>query len=242
MLCVSSDRYALHLGDSVPRLPVPQRDLVYRIYGYTASAQGRGAKHARRCAEYRGGAVSRLAAATTYRNKLTDKKLQSVMTCGSFSRLQVLSDVAEAFGVGMVQLPRSFGPGVRFDAAPLKLKELAEVRDRLNQSGEFRAAFGGSAAVCQTGHLICEARQYVWGGMQPAALTHFFGRADLSGSRRLSRREAEVKREHCRSIAEFTPLFGVLRKHEPVQREGGCNTTQIQSWFVVGLREQYCGW
>ena len=135
VLCVSSDRYALHLGDSVPRLPVPQRDLVYRIYGYTASTQGRGAKHARWCAEYRGGAVSRLAAATTYRNKLTDKKLQSVMTCGSFSRLQVLSDVAEAFGVGMVQLPRSFGPGVRFDAAPLKLKEIAEVRDRLNQSG-----------------------------------------------------------------------------------------------------------
>ena len=198
-LCLTSERYRSHAGSRLPTDPVPSDARVYHIYGYDCTDAK--IKHKRWSKEWlQWGHMASL----SYKRKLDDATLAKHTTAGSFVRLQVLSDAAEAFGTGLVKLPKGFGNGVRLEGRAIGEDLLVEIKDELNKHRQFLRMFRGSISLFQTAHLICECRQYVWSYLPADRLRAFFKNFDTgTTSTRSTREDIESKREACQSIANF---------------------------------------
>ena len=202
-LCVTSDRWS---DGSVPAAAVPVDRRVYRLYG-AATAKEAQSKHAAWSNIYQRGPDLSKHPVVSYKSKVSDEVLREIFPCGAFTRLLILTDIADQFGSGIIRFPKEFGPGVRIGKETLKAKSLERLRVLLNKSRPFRANLGQRAKVHHLGHLVCELRQSVFRGMDDAATEALLCQLSRGGpAARRARASQRRKAELCGRIAEFSAL------------------------------------
>ena len=141
----------------------------------------------------------------SYTNKINDSMLKEHFSVGPFTRLLILTDIADAFGAGLVEIPMSLGTGVHIGDEPLNAKDVVTVKDLLNGNGNSRLIFGGAVRIDHVGHAICELRQGVYSNMRRKRLKELFSEIAYmySGNARATRAQSKQKQAYCMSIAEY---------------------------------------
>ena len=98
--------------------------------------------------------------------------MKAELAIGFFSALQTVTDVL-ASAPGHAQLPdKSLGTGVKFETSkPMTLQEVETARAMWNANRQCRGVLG-SIKLDQTGHMICETRQWTLEGLSLAQRLH----------------------------------------------------------------------
>lgn len=201
----------------LPTQPAPRCARPYQLYGQSATDAEAQAKHQTWVAELRsfqrrllsGEAVQDLGV-ISYKAKLTEQRLSQHFSCGSFTKLLMLSDFADSFGPGFVQMPCTFGPGVHIGEFHLDGEDLKDWAKDLDRSGQFRQAFGRHVRAYHLGHLICEVRQGCFRFLDNDAVLRILGDVHAAGREegRASRQFVYEKRTLCDVLAAYASRTG----------------------------------
>ena len=199
-LCVTSNRFGK--AGFLPKAPVPQKKLPYRVYGYVGLKEAQ-RKHQLWHRQYL--AWPSLPHLTPYKQKLSDTLLKERCSAGAFVRLQILTDVCHRYGSSLVQLPeKSLGTGVHFGLGVMDIGQLKQLKDILNERKYFRRLWNSSIVLHEVGHLVCEARQHVWRHKRKAAVVELMnGFASQKRRSEGSQEGRSEKRQCCKAIAEY---------------------------------------
>ena len=209
-VCLTSNRF---LSKADPKTPVPPQEQRWALYGKKAKSRSfKDPQEEESWVKFRAWKTA-CSERSPFPNpvhpesKLDLHTVQSMLPgLGHFTALQILTDLCIVGCSSVVQLPEDLGKGVKLDRV-LTATDIVALAIKLNQSGQFRATYGGRVTVPGLAHLVCELRQWTYAGMKPEAVQRFL--QDVGA--KCCALSAVRKHNACEAIAQY----GILGRLEP---------------------------